>query len=47
MKERIANRLFEDLDESEGALVERCIALSERPDLLKGRTRFRWWPDAA
>ncbi len=48
INERIANRPFEDLDELEGALVERCLVLSERPDLLlKGHTRYRWWPDAA
>jgi transposase len=45
--ERIANRPFEDLDELEGALVERCLlTLSERPDLLRGHTSYRWWPVA-
>ncbi len=47
LNERVANRPFEDLGELEGALVERCLALPERPDLLKGHTRYRWWPDAA
>lgn len=47
VNERLANRLFEDLDELEEALVERCLALSERPDLLRGLTRYRWWPEAA
>ena len=30
VNECVANRLFEDLDELE-ALVERCLALSEKP----------------
>ena len=47
VNERIANRPFGDLDELEGALVERCLALSQHPDLLRGHTRYRWWPDAA
>ena len=46
LNERLANRSFRDLGELEGALVERCLALSERPDLLRGCTRYRWWPEA-
>ena len=47
VNERIANHPFEDLDELEGALVERCLALSEHPDLLRGHTRYYWWPETA
>lgn len=47
VNEGVANRSFEDLDELERALVERCLALSERPDLLRGHTSYRWWPEAA
>jgi transposase len=47
VNERVCNRLFEGLDELEEALAERCLALSERPDLLRGHTRYRWWPEAA
>ena len=47
VNERVANRLFEDLDELEGALVERCLALSKRPKLLRGSTSYHWWPKAA
>jgi hypothetical protein len=46
LNERLANRSFRDLGELEGALVERCLALSERPHLLRGCTRYRWWPEA-
>lgn len=47
VNERVANRLFEDLDELEEALVERCLALSGQPELLRGSTRYHWWPEAA
>jgi hypothetical protein len=47
VNERVANRLFEDLDKLEEALVERCLALSEQPALLRGSTRSHWWPEAA
>ncbi len=47
VNERVANRLFEDLDELEEALVERCLALSEQPELLRGSTSYHWWPEAA
>lgn len=30
VNERVANRLFEDLEELEEALVERCLALLEQ-----------------
>ena len=47
VNERVANRLFEDLDELEEALVERCLALSKQPQLISSCTRYRWWPDVA
>ncbi len=47
VNERVANRLFEDLDELEEELVERCLALSEQPELLRGSTSYHWWPKAA
>lgn len=47
VNERVANRLFEDLDELEEALIERCLALSEQPELLRGSTRYHWGPKAA
>jgi len=47
VNERVANRLFEDLDGLEEALAERCLALSEQPELIRGCTGYHWWPDAA
>jgi hypothetical protein len=43
----VANRLFEDLDELEEALVDRCMALSERTELIRSCTNYHWWPAAA
>lgn len=45
--EAVANRLFEDLDELEEALVERCVALLEQTDLIRSHTLYHWWLDAA
>lgn len=47
VNERVANRPFSGLDQLEDALVERCLALSERPDVVRSHTLYHWWPDAA
>ncbi len=47
VNERVANRVFSDLDGLEEALVERCLTLSEQPELISGCTGYHWWPDAA
>jgi hypothetical protein len=33
-----------DLDELEGALVDRCRVLARQRRRIKTRTRYRWWP---
>jgi transposase len=45
--EAVANRLFENLDELEEALIERCVALCEQAETIRTRTNYHWWPDAA
>lgn len=45
--EAVANRLFEDLDGLEEALVKRCVALLEQAALIRSTTLYHWWPDAA
>jgi transposase len=45
--EGIANRHFEQIEELEEALVERCVALGEQPALLRSYLRYHWWPNAA
>jgi hypothetical protein len=45
--EGIANRHFEQIEELEEALVERCVTLGEQPALLRSYLRYHWWPNAA
>jgi transposase len=46
--EGVANRhYFEQIADQEEALVDRCLALSERPELIRSYIRYHWWPDAA
>jgi transposase len=47
INERVANRLFEEMDDLEAALVERCLTLSEQPESMRSHTLYHWWPDAA
>lgn len=47
INERVANRLFEEMDDLEEALVERCLTLSEQPESIRGHTLYHWWPDTA
>ena len=44
--EPVANRRLEDLEELEGVLVSRCLALSDMPETLRSHTRFYWWIEA-
>ncbi len=43
----MANRYFEEIEEMEEALVGRCVALREQPEIIRSYTRYRWWPEAA
>ena len=45
--EGVANRYFEEIEELEEALVERCIALLDQPDLIRSYLHYHWWPEAA
>jgi len=45
--EGVANRLFADLGALEEAVAERCIALAERPELIRSHTLYHWWPQPA
>lgn len=47
VNEAAANRLFEDLDELEAVLVERCVSLLGQADLIRSHTLYHWWPRAA
>ena len=42
--EPIANRSFDNLDEVEGILIQRCRQIIDQPDFVHGLTNFHWWP---
>ncbi len=43
----MANRYFERVEDLEEALVERCVALGDRPEVIRWYTRYHWWPEVA
>jgi hypothetical protein len=40
-------RYFEEIEELEQALVERCVTLSDKPELIRSYTLYHWWPKVA
>jgi transposase len=45
--EAIANRLFEEIEEIEEALVKRCVELLDQAESITELTNYHWWPQAA
>jgi transposase len=45
--EGLANRHFEEIEEMEEVLVDRCVALSDQPELIRSYIRYHWWLNAA
>jgi transposase len=45
--EGVANRHFEEIEELEEALIERCVALCNQPEVIRSYTHYHWWPQAA
>jgi transposase len=45
--EALANRYFEAIEDLQQALVGRCVALREQPELIRSYIRYHWWPEAA
>lgn len=41
------NRYFEEIEELEEALVERCLALLDQPEVIRSYIRYHWWPEVA
>jgi DDE superfamily endonuclease len=40
----LANEHFATIDDLEEAQAARCVALQERPDLIRSTAGFSWWP---
>lgn len=45
--EGVANRFFEEIEELEEALIERCVALCSQPEIIRSYTHYYWWPEVA
>ena len=45
--EAVANRLFEEIEQLEEALVERCEQLLDQTETIRDLTNYHWWPQAA
>jgi transposase len=43
----VANRHFERIEDLEEALVGRCVALRDQPEVIRSYIRYHWWPNAA
>lgn len=46
VREAVANRSFEDLDELQDTLVERCLQLVEQSEAVQAATNYHWLPVA-
>ena len=45
--EALANSLFEEIEEVERALLQRCVQLLDQAELIAGLTNYHWWPQTA
>jgi hypothetical protein len=41
------NGLFEEIEELEEVVVERCVELLEQTETIRDLTNYHWWPQAA
>ncbi len=44
--EAIANHLFEEIEQMEEALVERCVQLLDQTGTIRDLTNYHWWPQS-
>lgn len=44
LRESVANKAFDSIDELEEALIRRCKQLDRQPEVIRGSTCFHWWP---
>jgi transposase len=45
--EGVANRIFEEIEEMEETLMERCMQLLDQTETIRDLTNYHWWPQAA
>jgi hypothetical protein len=41
--EALANGLFEEIEEVEEVLVQRCVELLDQPEATRDLTNYHWW----
>ena len=47
LRESVANQAFDNIEQLEQKLVERCRILDQKPDVISSTTCFHWWPQDA
>src|SRR5215204_1559982 len=45
--EALANGLYEEIEQIEQTLLERCVELLDQAELIAGLTNYHWWPQTA
>jgi transposase len=45
--EALANGLFEEIEEIEQTLLDRCVQLLDQAESIKVLTNYHWWPQTA
>jgi hypothetical protein len=45
--EAVANGLFEEIEELEETLAERCVELLDQTEAIRDLTNYHWWPEAS
>jgi hypothetical protein len=45
--EGVANGLFEEIEQIEEALMERCVRLLDQSESIRALTNYHWWTQAA
>jgi transposase len=45
--EAVANGIFEEIEELEETLAERCVELLDQAELIRDLTNYHWWPAAS
>jgi hypothetical protein len=43
----LANGLFEEIEEIEEALVQRCAELHDQAEAIRDLTNYHWWSQTA
>jgi transposase len=44
VNEPLANRCFATIESLDQAVGDRCVALTQQPEIIRDSTQFHWWP---